>query len=162
MLGDHVFIGQFNFLDATAGLTIDEGVQISNFVSIVTHSSHRSIRLLGASYVTHPQPLPGYRSGSIHIGAYSYVAFGATILSHDATRSWRAQTRVGENCFIGARSLIMPGVTIGDHCIVGAGSVVTKDVPSGCIVAGNPAKILRDGQVLSRYGILPREQWKTS
>ncbi|HNN89149.1 MAG TPA: acyltransferase, partial [Giesbergeria sp.] len=41
-LADHVFIGQFNFLDATAGLRIAEGVQITNFVSIVTHSSHRS------------------------------------------------------------------------------------------------------------------------
>ena len=47
---------------------------------------------------------------------------------------------IGENCFIGARSVIMPGVTIGDNCIVGAGSVVTKSIPPNTVVAGNPAK----------------------
>ena len=44
--------------------------------------------------------------------------------------------------YIGAKALIMPGVTIGDHCIVAAGSVVTKSVPSGSMVGGNPAKVL--------------------
>lgn len=41
--------------------------------------------------------------------------------------------------------MIMPGVHIGNECVVGAGSVVTKDIPSNCIVAGNPAKIIRKG-----------------
>lgn len=47
---------------------------------------------------------------------------------------------VGRYSFIGARSIIMPGVTIGDNCVIGAGSVVTKDVPSGTVVAGVPAR----------------------
>ena len=72
-LADHVFIGQFNFIDATAGLQIGEGVQITNFVSIVTHSSHRSIRLLGRSYATHEGPKPGYVSAPVVIGAYSFI-----------------------------------------------------------------------------------------
>jgi acetyltransferase-like isoleucine patch superfamily enzyme len=41
------------------------------------------------------------------------------------------------------KSIILPGITIGDDVIVGAGSVVTKDIPSNCLVAGNPAKFLR-------------------
>lgn len=49
---------------------------------------------------------------------------------------------IGENSFIGANSIILPGVTIGKNSIVGAGSVVTKDVPDGIVVAGNPAKII--------------------
>ncbi len=48
----------------------------------------------------------------------------------------------------------MPGVTIGDEVIVGAGAVVTKDVPSHCIVAGNPAKIIKTGIKTGRYGHL--------
>lgn len=88
----------------------------------------------------------------IHVGAYSYVAFNARILAHDMTRNLRRDTYVGENCFIGGQSLILPGVRIGNQCIVGAGSVVTKSVPDNCIVAGNPAVILkRDVQLLS-YG----------
>lgn len=51
---------------------------------------------------------------------------------------------VGENAKIGANSTILPGVKIGDNALIGAGSVVTKDVPPGKIVAGNPAKIIGD------------------
>jgi acetyltransferase-like isoleucine patch superfamily enzyme len=88
----------------------------------------------------------------IHVGPYSYIAFDVRILTHDMTRRMYLDTRIGKHCFIGGRSLILPGVEIGDHCIVGAGSVVTKSVPPGCIVAGNPARILREGMTLLSYG----------
>jgi len=90
----------------------------------------------------------------VHIGAYSYVAFESRILTHDRTRGLYLHTRIGENCFIGGRSLILPGVEIGDGCIVGAGSVVTKSVPAGSIVAGNPAKVIRTGIEVEHYGRL--------
>lgn len=96
--------------------------------------------------LTHPK--------GIHIGAYTYVAFGAAILSHDMTRALKTDTRIGKNCFIGARSIILPGVTIGDGSIVAAGSVVTKDVPPSTIVAGNPAKPIRSGIVTDTFGRL--------
>lgn len=47
---------------------------------------------------------------------------------------------IGDYVYIGAEALIMPGVTIGDHALIAAGSVVTKSVPSGIVVAGNPAR----------------------
>lgn len=50
--------------------------------------------------------------------------------------------KIGDNCFIGAESIILKNVTIGNNCIVGAGAVVTKSVPDGCIVAGCPAKVV--------------------
>jgi len=50
---------------------------------------------------------------------------------------------IGKNVFIGARSIIMKGVSIGDGAVVGAGSVVTKDAPANAIVAGNPAKVVK-------------------
>jgi acetyltransferase-like isoleucine patch superfamily enzyme len=90
----------------------------------------------------------------IHVDAYSYIAFDARILSHDMVRNLRSQTRIGKNCFIGGRSLILPGVTIGDSCIVGAGSVVTRSVPPNSIVAGNPAEILYTEAHLLSYGRL--------
>jgi acetyltransferase-like isoleucine patch superfamily enzyme len=76
------------------------------------------------------------------------------IFTHDLSRHFHADTFVGRNCFIGAHAIVLPGVRIGDGCIVGAGAVVTGDVPDGCIVAGNPAQILRAGIVTRKWGIL--------
>lgn len=54
---------------------------------------------------------------------------------------------IGNNVWIGGHAVILPGVTIGDNSIVAAGSVVTKDVAANTIVAGNPAKKIRDIEV---------------
>lgn len=88
----------------------------------------------------------------VHIGAHSYVAFHAHILTHDRTRGLYLHTSIGKNCFVGGNALILPGVTIGDNCVVGAGSVVTKDVPSGSAVAGNPARVIRADIQVGQYG----------
>ncbi|OHC74414.1 MAG: acetyltransferase [Rhodoferax sp. RIFCSPLOWO2_12_FULL_60_11] len=90
----------------------------------------------------------------VHVGEYSYVAFDAAILTHDLTRGLRVHTRIGKNCFVGARSIVLPGVLVGDGSIIGAGSVVVRDVPAHCIVAGNPAKVVREGIATGRYGRL--------
>lgn len=88
----------------------------------------------------------------IHIGNGTYVASGAIVFSHDYSRGIHMDTKIGERCFIGANAIVMCGVTIGDEVVVGAGCVVTKDVPSGCIVAGNPAKVIREGIHTGKYG----------
>lgn len=56
------------------------------------------------------------------------------------------ETIIGKNVFIGCNSLILKGAHIGDNSVIGAGSVVTKDVPSNCIAAGNPAKVIKSIQ----------------
>ncbi len=88
----------------------------------------------------------------VHVGAQSWIAFEARILTHDRTRGLYLHTRIGENCFVGGRSLILPGVEIGDNCVVGAGSVVTKSVPPRSLVAGNPARVIREGIEVGPYG----------
>lgn len=84
----------------------------------------------------------------IHIKENTLIASGVTILSHDHCKRINnqpllADTYIGKNCFIAVGATILPGLHIGDEVIVGAGSVVTKDVPSRAIVAGNPARIIR-------------------
>ena len=93
---------------------------------------------------THPR--------GIHIGEGTAVSFDAVILSHDHIRSMHCDTVIGKYCQIGARSFIMPGVTIGDHCVIGAASVVTKDIPAGSIVVGNPGKIIRSNIMTTNWG----------
>lgn len=88
----------------------------------------------------------------VHVGAESYIAFDVAILSHDRTRRMYRHTRIGRRCFIGARSIILPGVEIGDECVVAAGSVVTKSAPARCLLAGNPARIVRRDIVVGAYG----------
>ena len=51
---------------------------------------------------------------------------------------------IGGNCWIGAGTLIMPGVTIGDNSVIGAGSVVTKDIPENVVTYGNLCRVARE------------------
>jgi len=82
------------------------------------------------------------------------VSSEVVFITHDGTgwlfrdergRRYRtAPIAVGSDVFIGSGTIVMPGVRIGDRCIVAAGSVVTKSVPDGSIVGGNPARIIGD------------------
>jgi UDP-3-O-[3-hydroxymyristoyl] glucosamine N-acyltransferase len=70
---------------------------------------------------------------------------GRLVRDSDGNRHYRlARIDVGDDVFIGARSIILPGVSIGDHVVVAAGSVVTKSIPARTVVGGNPARILMD------------------
>lgn len=82
------------------------------------------------------------------------VMFGPNAGVYTATHPTDAKSRIsgaeyglpikiGDNCWIGANAVICPGVTIGDNVVVAAGSIVNKDIPSDCVVAGNPAKIIK-------------------
>lgn len=66
--------------------------------------------------------------------------------NNDAVAS-AAPVVIGRHCFIGARAVILKGVTLGDGAVVGAGAVVTKAVPAGCVAAGNPARILNGTRI---------------
>jgi acetyltransferase-like isoleucine patch superfamily enzyme len=81
----------------------------------------------------------------IHVGEGTAISFGAAVLSHDYIRRMHVDTHIGKFCQIGARSIIMPGITVGDHSIVAAGAVVVKDVPPNTIVGGNPARVIKEG-----------------
>lgn len=89
----------------------------------------------------------------VHIGKNCMIASGTTILSHDHCKRVAPgelnplllDTYVGNRCFLAVNCTILPGVHIGDESIIGTGAVVTKDVPAHCIVAGNPAKVIRTG-----------------
>lgn len=84
----------------------------------------------------------------IEIGDNVTLAPRVHVLCHDAsTKTFLDFTKVGRvtignNVFIGAESVILPGVTIGSNVVVGANSTVTHDVPENTVVAGSPAKVI--------------------
>jgi maltose O-acetyltransferase len=90
----------------------------------------------------------------IEIGDNVTIAPEAYILAHDAsTFRMLDYTKIGKvkierGAFIGARALIMPGVTIGENAVVAAGSVVTKSVEKNTVVGGNPAKVIMNTDAL--------------
>lgn len=90
----------------------------------------------------------------IHVEEGTYIAFGAVILTHDMCRALHKDVYIGRNCFIGGNSIILPGVNIGNNCIVAAGATVSKSVPDGSIVGGNPAVIIKEGIKTKALGIL--------
>ena len=54
------------------------------------------------------------------------------------------EVTIGENCFIGCNSIILKGTVLGDNCVVGAGTVVSGKFEDNCVIAGNPAKVIRE------------------
>lgn len=88
----------------------------------------------------------------IEIGNNVTITSNVILLTHDGStwlfrdekgrRYTYKRVKIGNNVFIGVNSIIMPGIIIEDNVIVGAGSVVTKSIPQGCIVAGNPARVI--------------------
>lgn len=80
----------------------------------------------------------------ISIGRNSIIGYNTTILAHEyLIEEYRlGEVQIGSNVMIGANTTILPGVIIGDGAIVSAGSLITKDVPEGAFVGGNPAQVI--------------------
>lgn len=119
-LGDHVYIGHHNVIDASGGLTLDEGVQVTTHCALLTHSSHQALRLAGRAYWGADDP-PGFV---------------------------RAASRVGAYAFIGPHSVVAAGSSIGRGVLVRAFSYVSGEVPDFAVVAGQPARIVGDTRQL--------------
>lgn len=110
----------------------------------------------GCDFVS-PGPNFGSEPYLIEIGNNTTVSFDVAFVTHDAgtrvlrnlaTNEKEKQTViygkivVGNNCFIGCRTTILPGVKIGDNTIIGAGSLVNRDIPANSVAAGVPCKVI--------------------
>jgi acetyltransferase-like isoleucine patch superfamily enzyme len=132
-LADHVYIGPFNVIEASGGVVIGEGVQITSHVSIVTHSSHRAQRMLGREFAAWVGDKPGWVSGPVEIGAY---------------------------CFIGPHVVIEPNTRIGRGCIVRAGAVVRGAFADFGVLQGQPAQVVGDARDGDEKLLAQHPQWR--
>ena len=117
-------------------LAVEDGMIVGKGVSIVG----------GANFGSEPY--------LITLGDYVRISMGVMFITHDGgTWAFRdleeykdvikyGRIKIGAHSFIGAKAIIMPGVTIGERCVIGVGSVVTKDIPNGSVACGIPAKVI--------------------
>jgi maltose O-acetyltransferase len=93
-------------------------------------------------------------SGEVHLGEHVTMGPFCHFITGDhpvppadapfrSRKSVHAPIYIGEDCFVGARVVVLPGVTVGSGAVLAAGSVVTKDVPPNAVVGGNPARLIR-------------------
>ena len=86
---------------------------------------------------------------SVEIGDHVVINAGALLIDHngyglDGNPAVKKPVKIGDHVWIGMRAIILKGVTVGNNSVVGAGAVVTRDVEPNTVVAGNPARKIRD------------------
>ena len=122
-LADDVFVGHFVFIEASAGVRVDTGVQITNFVSIVSHATARSVRVAKA---------------------LSGVPLQAAVPDVGLPGDTRASIAIGAHSFIGPHSTIEAGAQLGRCSLVASHSRVRGVQPDFAILAGSPAQVVGD------------------
>ncbi len=120
-IGNNLYIGGSTVIDCAGSVTIEDDVLISYYVTIADSDGH-SIK-----FSVRKNDLQAFRQGKVD---WSVIPIAGIVIKRGA--------------WIGAHAIILKGVTIGEGAIVGAGSVLTHDVPPWQIVAGNPARIIRE------------------
>ena len=126
--GGHIDVGQWCFVGpgsriwSAESISIGDRVLISHGVNIHDNDAH-------------PQDAAERHAQYTEIVTRGHPRTGGNVRS--------ASVVIGDDAWLGFNSIVLKGVTIGPRAIVAAGSVVTEDVPAGCVVAGNPARVVR-------------------
>jgi bifunctional UDP-N-acetylglucosamine pyrophosphorylase/glucosamine-1-phosphate N-acetyltransferase len=127
VVGDHSSVGPFAHF--RAGTELGTGVHIGNFVEIKNATLGADVKAGHLTYL-----------GDASIGRGANIGAGTITCNYDGTSKNR--TDIGAGAFIGSNSSLVAPVSVGEGALTGAGSVVTRDVPEGERVAGNPARPL--------------------
>lgn len=123
---------------------------IKMYLSPIKYARHIGVKVGNNTLIADKRHWPS-EAYLVSVGSNSQITEGVKIHTHGGGNILRTsitdfdsfgKVSIGNNCYIGAFSQIMPGVTIEDNVLVAAGSVVTKSVPKGYVVGGNPARII--------------------
>ncbi|TNB63684.1 acyltransferase, partial [Campylobacter helveticus] len=112
------------------------------------------ISIDSGTFINNNFSLVAYREG-IHIGRNCFIGTNFQVMSsdfhaltiknrNDEKYIQSASVEIGDNCFIGNNVIVLKGVKLGSGCVVGSGSVVTKSFGANLIIAGNPARLIKE------------------
>jgi acetyltransferase-like isoleucine patch superfamily enzyme len=135
------------------GCSIDDGTKVGTFVEIQRGATvGKNCKISSHTFICE----------GVHIEDNCFIGHSVVFINDRMPRAtnmdgsmqtdadWTMeQTFVKKGASLGSNVTVMCGITIGENAVVGAGSVVTKDVPAGAVVAGNPARIIKKAQSLS-------------
>jgi acetyltransferase-like isoleucine patch superfamily enzyme len=131
-----------------AGVVVGQGVRVCSSVVV---GGCGAVEIGADTWVGHESRI--YSGSRVRIGAcvdigpQVFIATGTHEIDpageHVAGRGVDREVAIGDGAWLGARALILPGVTVGRKAVVAAGAVVTRDVPDGCLAAGVPAVVKR-------------------
>ncbi len=147
----HVWIAAIEWPQRPRCITLGEGAMLDRRVTLLATRDTARISIGARTYVNRDAFIDA--SESVEIGREAMIGPGAYITDHDhafnatdapgALPLISAPTKIGDRCWLGAKVVVLKGVTIGDGTVVGAGSVVTKSLPPGVVAVGSPARVLR-------------------
>jgi acetyltransferase-like isoleucine patch superfamily enzyme len=158
-VGPGLWMEELPYLQGQGRITLGAGVRLSGRPHFTFNNRHLDAPELTIGDGTFIGHLCDFRAArSIRIGSHCLIAGGVTIADYDGhpldARERRAgatspvaeirPVEIGDDVWIGQGATILKGVQIGDRAVVGAGAIVTRDVPADCVVAGNPARLIRD------------------
>lgn len=149
-VGRKCLIGARLVVPDARGLTLGNRVEVEHDVFLKLVAREATLRIGEHTFVGRGCEIDV--AGAVTIGAHTLLAPGVFITDHahnqaaakrfDEQGSRIAPVVIGDDAWLGAHCVILPGVTIGNGAIVGAGAVVTKDVEPYAIVAGVPARVI--------------------
>ena len=137
----------FLVMKENSELIIDGDVNIRSGIHLII--SKNAKLSIGSGYFNRDVKIKCFNN--ISIGQHVVISENVAIWDsngHDIIRDGyikSAPVKIGNHVWIGVNVIILKGVTIGNNVIIAAGSVVNKDIPSDCLIAGNPAKVIKTG-----------------
>ncbi len=121
-------------------------VLLAHDVGLHLRDAGAVISIGDGSFVNHRSDIVAHER--VTIGRKCLLAWDVQVLDSDSHRvdgaPHTAPVRIGDRVWVGCRATVLKGVTVGDGAVVAAGSVVTNDVPPRALVAGNPARVVRE------------------
>jgi acetyltransferase-like isoleucine patch superfamily enzyme len=153
-MGKLCYLGKPLFLKGLSRVSFGARVRIYPHLRMEVITHYKKAQILIEDEVSAGQNLHLISAGMLKIGRGTLLSSNIMITNvnhkfEDISKSVTDQSLevkdvcIGENCFIGFGSIIMPGSQLGNHCIVGANSVVKGKFGDHCVIVGNPAKVIK-------------------